>query len=390
MKAIGEVLEEVEEGSLYCRPDVLQRALDAVERNEPTTLSLVPKLLSSGLPLRGPHSVESILMSLTKHEAAVLQQCLWTPNGSSSHQAAVGLNPIQERLTAALRNLQSKEHPFEALFSGSNSGVLLYGPPGCGKTLLVRSLALSSKIPCLVLTPSVLLRKYIGETNHQVRSLFTLAQKLSPCVLCIDELDGLFRERNDHEHEVNREIKTEFLQWWDGLLSESSQILIIGATNRPFDVDNAVLRRLPQSFFIGLPDLTYRHHLLQHFLAHVPHEVDWHAAAAQTEGYSPSDLRQLLQTASLRPMQDQRQVLTTDDILQALPSCPPTRLSQNYVSALTQFSGRTSAPTRMERWETEHGNFYHLGTLHVDPPTFDVLQDLAKRLEDMSDDEDEE
>ena len=87
---------------------------------------------------------------------------------------------------------------------------------GCGKTLLVKALAASTKIPCLVVTPSVLLRKYVGDTNLQVRALFSLAHKLSPCIVCIDELDGLFRERSLQEHDVSRDLKTEFLQWWDG------------------------------------------------------------------------------------------------------------------------------------------------------------------------------
>jgi SpoVK/Ycf46/Vps4 family AAA+-type ATPase len=84
--------------------------------------------------------------------------------------------------------------------------------------MLVKALASTARLPCLVLTPSVLLRKYVGETNQQVRSLFSLANKLAPCVLCIDELDGLFRERNENEHEVSRDLKTEFLQWWDGMM----------------------------------------------------------------------------------------------------------------------------------------------------------------------------
>jgi hypothetical protein len=142
---------------------------------------------------------------------------------------------------------------------GSSSGVLLYGPPGCGKTLLVKALASTARIPCLVVTPSVLLRKYYGETNAQVRSLFSLAAKLSPCILCIDELDGLFRERSEQEHEVSRDLKTEFLQWVDGMMSKDDanrQILLVGATNRPFDCVSTMVVLLFACLLILLYRLT--------------------------------------------------------------------------------------------------------------------------------------
>jgi hypothetical protein len=148
-------------------------------------LSLIRRLLASGLPLRStpmrPTSVESVLMQLTKTEAAVLQQCLWTPppakvtanNDVSNWQAMwsdiAGLFPVKERLLSAVASLRGQnraQHAFRGLFEASDSistsqsqGVLLFGPPGCGKTLLVRALATTAQVPCLVVTPSTLLRK---------------------------------------------------------------------------------------------------------------------------------------------------------------------------------------------------------------------------------------
>ena len=210
--------------------------------------------------------------------------------------------------------------------------------------MLVKALSSTARFPCLVITPSVLLRKYVGETNLQVRSLFSLAAKLAPCILCIDELDGLFRERSESEHEVSRDLKTEFLQWIDGMMTLPKQadrkILVIGATNCPFDVDSAILRRLPQEHFVGLPNMPARSVLLTKLLRTVPTEkaLDIHQIAMRTEGYSPSDLRQLLQTAALSgPIRDSgrsqdseapARPLSTDDVLEALRSVPPTPMSQ--------------------------------------------------------------
>mmetsp|Transcript_7368 Transcript_7368/g.10534 ORF Transcript_7368/g.10534 Transcript_7368/m.10534 type:complete len:792 (+) Transcript_7368:170-2545(+) len=195
-------------------------------------------------------------------------------------------------------------------------GILLYGPPGCGKTMLVRALAHSSNARFLCITPSTLFRKYVGETNLNVRALFSLAKKLSPCILFIDEMEGLFRERGDRgssgrgeEHEVSRELKTEFMQLWDGITSSSGgKILVVGATNRPFDVDPAFLRRMPRSFFIGLPDYTARLAVLQSMLEHVPLDpaFDIEAIARHTESYTPSDIREVLRTAALRPLKEAR------------------------------------------------------------------------------------
>lgn len=194
----------------------------SVLQQKPTLHHLTTTLLASGMPLRSEeeNSVERVLLSLTRTEASLLQQCLYTftPNDNASFGNIAGLQSIKQSLLDVvwtIKSNSSRQHkrlnPYSHLVEHP-PGILLYGPPGCGKTMLVKALAASTQLPCLVVTPSVLLRKYVGDTNLQVRALFSLAQKLSPCILCIDELDGLFRERSSSEHDVSRDLKTEFLQ----------------------------------------------------------------------------------------------------------------------------------------------------------------------------------
>jgi SpoVK/Ycf46/Vps4 family AAA+-type ATPase len=282
--------------------------------------------------------------------------------------------------------------------------------------MLAMALSSMARMPCLLVTPSVLLRKYVGETNQQCRTLFSLAQKLSPCILCIDELDGLFRKRSDNEHEVSRDLKTEFLQNWEGMLSRPVRNLIVAATNRPFDVDEAVLRRFSQSHLVGLPDVTMRTLYLRGLIQEIPttNDVDASQLAIQTEGYTPSDLRRLLQTAAalgpLRESASQPRPLSTADIQRAIQMVPSTFLSGDYRQALSHFirsnqpAPESALPNRYlphgsdgsssvmyededGRWETEWGNFYNLGSLQVDTPTFDVLSSIVERLNDMAEEE---
>ena len=398
-------------GFLEQPPAVLQQALnDSNQGDLPhlATLQIAQKLSAAGLPLRaepGRASVESMLLCMSRSEVSLVQQCLWTPppaQGDSSAQwnAVSGLESVKERLLgtiAAMRGQTSKK--FAALFDSQTaaSGVLLYGPPGCGKTLLVKTLSSACRWPCLVVTPSVLLRKYVGETNQQVRHLFSLSQKLAPCIVCIDELDGLFRERSENEHEVSRDLKTEFLQWVDGMMTKPTDnrpILLIGATNRPFDVDAAVLRRLPQAHFVGLPDLTSRSSILSRLLNGVPTNpsLSVHEIALGTPGYSPSDLKQLLQTAALSgPMRhgSGSAELTTDDVFRAMQVVKPTPLSDSYRWAMAKFTQGSAVSVDPSRWETDFGNFYHAGTLEVDKDTFDNLATIFDRIQDFVDDEDD-
>ena len=146
------------------------------------------------------------------------------------------------------------------IFTGMRApprGILLFGPPGTGKTLLGKAIAAQSKATFLSISASTLTSKWVGEGEKMVKTMFAIAAIHQPSVVFIDEIDSLLCTRNDQDQEASRRIKTEFLVQLDGVntfAGEEARILIIGATNRPNDIDEAVRRRLVKKLYIPLPN----------------------------------------------------------------------------------------------------------------------------------------
>lgn len=141
--------------------------------------------------------------------------------------------------------------------------------------MLAKALAKESGATFINIAASVLTNKWYGESNKLVAGLFGLARKTQPSIIFIDEIDSFLRERTKGDHEVTGMMKAEFMTFvilfifplrfsytaislWDGLLSGTDRILVLGATNRPNDIDSAILRRMPKRFAVGLPELDQR------------------------------------------------------------------------------------------------------------------------------------
>lgn len=209
-------------------------------------------------------------------------------------------------------------------------GALLYGPPGTGKTHLGRAIAKESGATMLAVDCAALMSQWVGETEKCIRAAFSLAAKLSPCVLFIDEVDALFHHRRFQDKTWERSAITQFLTEMDGLHSNSNsnsngntngnasgKPFVMVATNRPMDLDDAFLRRLPQKIPFGLPDRAARAKILRRFLreeggdlllSEHPPGVSVDGLATVTEGYSGSDLRSLCAEAALQWALEQQQL----------------------------------------------------------------------------------
>ncbi|TYI51146.1 hypothetical protein E1A91_D12G155500v1 [Gossypium mustelinum] len=199
------------------------------------------------------------------------------------------------------------------LFSHGNllrpcKGILLFGPPGTGKTLLAKALATEAGANFISITGSALTSKWFGDAEKLTKALFSFASKLVPVIIFVDEVDSLLGARGGgFEHEATRRMRNEFMAAWDGLRSKDSQrILILGATNRPFDLDDAVIRRLPRRIYVDLPDAGNRMKILKIFLAqeNIGCNFSFEELANATEGYSGSDLKNLCIAAAYRPVQE--------------------------------------------------------------------------------------
>ena len=180
----------------------------------------------------------------------------------------IGLQEVKQQLLENIIYPQLRPDMFTGLRAPTR-GMLLYGPPGNGKTMIAKAVATECKSTFFNVSASSLMSKWVGDSERLMRHLFGLAAIYSPSIIFIDEIDSMLTARSSTENEAARRVKTEFLVQLDGVGSSQGRILVIGATNRPFDLDEAALRRMTKRIYIGLPDLAAREAQLNKMISSV-------------------------------------------------------------------------------------------------------------------------
>eukprot|EP01104_Vermistella_antarctica_P003902 TRINITY_DN1428_c3_g1_i1.p1 TRINITY_DN1428_c3_g1~~TRINITY_DN1428_c3_g1_i1.p1 ORF type:complete len:444 (+),score=82.83 TRINITY_DN1428_c3_g1_i1:212-1543(+) len=219
-----------------------------------------------------------------------------------------GLEDVKEELRRSVILPVTMSHMFkDKSLLRPPSGVLLHGPPGTGKTLLARALASQTSFSFINVSPSTIMSKWLGDSEKVVHAIFSLARKLQPSIIFVDEMDVIFSARGAHEHEATSRVKGEFLALWDGMSTNSAgtQVIVFGCTNRPHVLDPAVKRRMGRQFFIGLPDQASRKAILD-ILLHNENsdDLDLDRLAHLMNGYSGSDIAQVCKTAASLVLRD--------------------------------------------------------------------------------------
>ena len=184
----------------------------------------------------------------------------------------IGLQEVKQQLLENIIYPQLRPDMFTGLRAPTR-GMLLYGPPGNGKTMIAKAVATECKSTFFNVSASSLMSKWVGDSERLMRHLFGLAAIYSPSIIFIDEIDSMLTARSSTENEAARRVKTEFLVQLDGVGSSQGRILVIGATNRPFDLDEAALRRMTKRIYIGLPDLAAREAQLNKMISSVKNNI---------------------------------------------------------------------------------------------------------------------
>lgn len=197
---------------------------------------------------------------------------------------------------------------FPHLFTGQRKpwrGILLYGPPGTGKSYLAKAVATEANSTFFSVSSSDLVSKWLGESERLVKQLFQMARENRPSIVFIDEVDSLCGTRGEGESEASRRIKTEFLVQMNGVGNNMEGVLVLGATNIPWQLDSAIRRRFEKRIYIPLPELHARATIFALNVGSTPctlSHADYRKLAAMTEGYSGSDIATLVRDALMQPI----------------------------------------------------------------------------------------
>lgn len=248
---------------------------------------------------------------------------------------------------------------FQRFRKKAGGGVLLYGPPGCGKTLMAKAIAGECSAEFCSVGISDVLNMWIGESERNLALIFEQARARQPCVLFFDELDALAFSRSKSGSAGARTVVNEFLAQLDGFNEGNEGVMVLGATNMPWDVDPAIKRpgRFSRQVFVPPPDIEARAEMLRMKLAGIPHEEpDIGSIAERADLYSGADIDGLVDLAKEQVLSEileggAERGLRTSDLLVALEAMTPSTVDWLRTARnLVKFSGADSSYRDVEKY----------------------------------------
>ncbi|XP_061496281.1 katanin p60 ATPase-containing subunit A-like 2 [Rhineura floridana] len=299
--------------------------------------------------------------------AAVVSRDIYLHNPNVKWDDIIGLDAAKRLVKEAV--VYPIRYP--QLFTGILSpwkGLLLYGPPGTGKTLLAKAVATECNTTFFNISASTIVSKWRGDSEKLVKVLFELARYHAPSTIFLDELESVMSQRGTApggEHEGSLRMKTELLVQMDGLARSDDLVFVLAASNLPWELDYAMLRRLEKRILVDLPNKEARQAMVQHWLPPVSNsggielrtELNYALLSQEMEGYSGSDIKLVCKEAAMRPVRKifsalenhqpdsgslpviQLDTVTTEDFLDVITHTKPSakNLSKKYTDWQKEF-----------------------------------------------------
>ncbi len=338
-EVIDQGTNEINVFALYAKGLLKEHSISKAIEAYRKALEIDPKYVDDELDsqLRQKGSIE-----VREEEEEIDNRFLQKPNINFNDVG--GMETVKKEID--LKIIKPLLHPelYKAYGKKTGGGILLYGPPGCGKTFIAKATAGQVNAKFLSITLNDILDMWIGNSEKNLHEIFELARQNTPCVLFIDEIDALGASRSDMKQSSGRHLINQFLQELDGIDSTNEGILIIGATNTPWNLDPAFRRpgRFDRIVFVPPPDVTSRESILRLKLSNKPTgTIDLQTIAKKAENYSGADIDAIIDIAIEQKLESSfsdgiPKPIETTDLLNALKKHKPS--TQEWFSTAKNFA----------------------------------------------------